>query len=416
LISVIHSPSVNPPRSASDDILLRGKSAAVVAFSYYPSDVRVMRSAEALFKAGMKVDLLCLQQHPQEPVREQINGVEVFRVCLKKRRGGKLAYAWQYFAFLAHSFFWLSKRRLTRRYDVVHVHNMPDFLVFCTGFAKLLGSRVVLDLHDPTPEVFISVYGLDPDHWLVNLLRGTEKLSIWFADLVLTPNIAFRDLFVTRSCPSHKIEILMNSPLESVFTLKEHPSELRDTSAGFVIMFHGTLVSRHGLHIAIEAVAKLRSRIPGLQFHIYGEETPYLTKEVMPLVAALGLQSQVHYFGEQPQEVIARAAGACDLGVVPNLRTVFTEINLPTRIFEYLALGKPVIVPKTRGILDYFDSESMLFFTGGDVGNLASRIQWIFDHPREVGVVVRKGQEVYRRHLWKQEERRFLDLVSQLVR
>jgi glycosyltransferase involved in cell wall biosynthesis len=207
--------------------------------------------------------------------------------------------------------------------------------------------------------------------------------------------------------------------LESVFTLKEplgEPLSARDISAAFVMMFHGTLVSRHGLHIAIEAVAKVRSRIPGLQFCIYGQETAYLTKEVMPLVAALGLQSQVHYFGEQPQAVIARAVAACDLGVVPNLRTVFTEINLPTRIFEYLALGKPVIVPETRGIRDYFDADSMLFFKGGDVESLAAQIQRVFDHPEKTQAVIREGQKVYRRHLWKEEERRLLRLIAGLVR
>jgi glycosyltransferase involved in cell wall biosynthesis len=398
---------------------LRGMSAAVIVFSYYPSDVRVMRSAETLSRAGMGVDLLCLQKFPDEPRREQIHGVEVFRVPLKKRRGSKLSYASQYVTFLVLSFLWLSRRRLTHRYDVVHVHNMPDFLVFCAAFVKILGSRVVLDLHDPTPEVFVSVYNLRPEDWLVRLLRHIEKLSIWFADLVLTPNIAFRDLFVGRSCPPDKIGIVMNSPLEEVFPLTEpahRPLSGWNAEAEFVVMFHGTLVARHGLHTAIEAIARLREYRPKLRFHIYGEETTYLRNEVLPLVARLGLQDQFRYFGEQSQDVIAQAVADCDLGVVPNLRTVFTEINLPTRIFEYLALGKPVIVPETQGIRDYFNSDSMLFFKGGDIESLASQIRWVLDHPQETEAVIRKGQEVYRSHLWHMEERRLTALISGLVR
>jgi glycosyltransferase involved in cell wall biosynthesis len=397
---------------------MRSKRAAVIVFAYYPSDVRVMRAAQALFRAGMEVDLLCLQQFPDEPRREQINGVEVFRIGLKKRRAGKLAYASQYLTFLILSFLWLSGRRLTHRYDVVHVHNMPDFLVFCAGPAKALGARVVLDLHDPTPEVFISVYDLAGDHWLVRLLEWSERISIRFADLALTPNIAFRDLFVRRGCPPSKIEIVMNSPLEEVFPLKELPEEVpsnRRIRAGFVVMFHGTLVERHGLHTAIQAIAQLRERISGLRFHIYGEETAYLREQILPLVVKLGLQKHVQYFGEQPQDVIAQAVSDCDLGVVPNLRTVFTEINLPTRIFEYLALGKPVIVPDTQGIRDYFDADNMLFFKAGMVESLMSQIQWVFDHPHETQIVVRKGQQVYGRHLWTKEERRFMNLISRLV-
>src|ERR1700740_3741225 len=106
---------------------LRGKRAAVVVFAYYPSDVRVMRAAQALTRVGMTVDLFCIQQFSDEPRREQINGVEVFRIPQKKSRAGKLAYALQYLTFLFLSFLWLSRRRLSRRYEIVHVHNMPDF-------------------------------------------------------------------------------------------------------------------------------------------------------------------------------------------------------------------------------------------------------------------------------------------------
>jgi glycosyltransferase involved in cell wall biosynthesis len=412
----METPAVTYPPLALSETCLHGKRAAVIVFAYYPSDVRVMRAAQAMHKVGMSVDLLCLQQFPDEPRREQINGVEVFRTALKKNRAGKLTYTSQYLAFLLLSFLWLSGRRLTHRYDIVHVHNMPDFLVFCAGFAKAFGARVVLDLHDPTPEVFMSVYGLAPEHWLVKLLCYCEKLSIRFADLVLTPNISFRDLFVSRSCPLCKIGIVMNSPLEEVFPLREPAEEgPSDRSRRFVLMYHGTLVERHGLHTAIEAIAQLRERIPGLRFHIYGEETNYLREQVLPLVAKLELQDRVQYFGEQPQEVIAQAVADCNLGLVPNLRTVFTEINLPTRIFEYLALGKPVVVPNSQGIRDYFSADNMLFFDAGQVENLASRIQWVFDHPRETQVVVRRGQQVYCRHLWKKEERRFISLISGLV-
>jgi glycosyltransferase involved in cell wall biosynthesis len=362
---------------------------------------------------------LCLQQFPDEPRRQQIDGVEVFRITLKKSRAGKLAYAMQYLTFLVRSFLWLSGRRLARRYDLIHVHNMPDFLVLCACFAKALGARVVLDLHDPTPEVFITVYGLAAKHWLVRLLHCSEKLSIWFADLVLTPNIAFRDLFVSRGCPPQKIDIVMNSPLEEVFPLTD-PAEgtpcCTSTPDRFVVMYHGTLVQRHGLHTAIEAISQLRERIPGLQFHIFGEETAYLREQVLTLLAKLKLQDRIQYFGEQPQDVIAKAVAGCDVGVIPNLRTVFTEINLPTRIFEYLAFGKPVIVPATQGIRDYFDTDSILFFKGGDVESLVERIQWVFDHPDKARAVVREGQKVYSRHFWKEEEKRLVGLIACLLR
>src|SRR5439155_24815829 len=52
----------------------------------------------------------------------------------------------------------------------------------------------------------------------------------------------------------------------------------------------------------------------------------------------------------------------CDVGIIPNRRSIFTEINFPTRIFEYLARGKPVIAPLTTGIGDYFSKDELVVF------------------------------------------------------
>jgi glycosyltransferase involved in cell wall biosynthesis len=421
---------------------LTGKRVAVVVFSYFPSDPRVYRAATALAGAGAEIDLFCLCKSG-EAAKVRVSGVNVTRAKIKKSRAGKLAYVKQYAVFTAAAFLWLTRRSLKRRYDLVHVHNMPDFLIFSALFAKLRGSRVVLDLHDPMPEVFLAKYDLKPGHWLLRVLRGIEKLSIGFADLVLTPNLAFRKLFAARSGPEEKIRIVMNSPLEEVFPLRVPQGVLsRGKNAPFVIMYHGTLVERHGLHVAINALFDLEDDFPGLGFYIYGAETPYLMDTVLPLVRELGLESRVHYLGEQSQAIIADAISRCDLGIIPNLRSVFTEINFPTRIFEYLALGKPVLVPQTPGIGDYFGPENMLFFQWGEAEipvlvakgkevssryiplledeeelarNLAAKIRWVFEHPAETRALVEKGQEVYRRYTWQSQREALLRAISSLL-
>jgi glycosyltransferase involved in cell wall biosynthesis len=405
---------------------LAGKRVAVIVFSYCPSDPRVFREAKALAEAGAEVDLFCLRKMDMPPLSEAVMqrlsgvNVNVTRVDIKKSRAGKLAYIKQYAAFTALAFAWLTRRSLKHRYDLVHVHNMPDFLVFSALPAKVFGARVVLDLHDPMPEVLLAKQELKPGGGLLKLLRWVEKQSIAFADLVLTPNLAFREVFTSRSGPKEKIEIIMNTPLEEVFPLTAPAAPLpRTQDAPFTLMYHGTLFERHGLHMAMNALADLVYNFPGMVFHVYGAETPYWTKTIVPLIEELHLKDHVRYYGDSSQEVIARAIRECDLGLVPNLKTPFTEINFPVRIFEYLALGKPVLVPFTRGIRDYFGPENMLFFRNyiddqDEEENLASQIEWVFGHPEETRALVEKGQEVYRRHPWQTERGRFLRLISAL--
>ena len=153
-------------------------------------------------------------------------GVGVFRLPMKRLRGSKFAYLWQYTRFLLSAFWFLARNSLVKKYDVVHVHNMPDFLVFAALVPRLRGARILLDLHDPMPELMMSIYGLAADRGAVRLLRMLERCSIRFAHLVLTPNITFKDLFVSRGCPPDKMQIVMNSPQIEVFDparVPKHP-------------------------------------------------------------------------------------------------------------------------------------------------------------------------------------------------
>src|SRR6185312_5770487 len=97
-----------------------------------------------------------------------------------------LSYIGQYSSFLLTSLVYLAFRSLTRRYDFVHVHNMPDVLVFSALVPKILGAKVVLDLHDPMPELMQTIFQLPEDSFSVRVLKRFEKWSIGFADLVLT--------------------------------------------------------------------------------------------------------------------------------------------------------------------------------------------------------------------------------------
>jgi glycosyltransferase involved in cell wall biosynthesis len=117
----------------------------------------------------------------------------------------------------------------------------------------------------------------------------------------------------------------------------------------------------------------------------------------------------------KPESEIAWHIARSDLGIIPNRYSPFIAINLPTRIFEYLAMGRPVVVPNTRGIRDYFGEKDVLFFKPDDPLDLARRITWVRQHPAETLDYVRRGRETYQHHLWHAERRRFLHLASSLL-
>jgi glycosyltransferase involved in cell wall biosynthesis len=396
--------------------IFQGQSTGVVLYSYYATDPRPKREAEALARAGMQVDVICLRKNSSEPWHEVINGVNVYHAPLKRRRAGKLVYMLQYAWFLLCSFCFLTMRSFKKRYQLVHVHNMPDFLVFSALIPKLRGAKVVLDLHDPMPELFRSIYNMPEDHYVVRWLKKMERRSIHFAHQVVTPNQAFKKLFTSRSCKTEKIATVMNSPLTTIFNAAKYPATNGNTvpDRPFILMYHGLLVERHGLDIAIQAVAKLRAKIPGIQLHMYGEPTDY-SEIIENLVRELKLEDVVKSHGFRTLNEIAECISTIDVGVIPNRSSSFTAINFPTRIFEYLAMNKPVIVPDTHGIQDYFSVDEILYFKAGQVDDLARQMQWAFENPAGLREVLARGRAVYDKHSWDSEERKFINLIGNLT-
>jgi len=397
---------------------LRGRRGAVLLFSHYPADPRPRRAAEALAAQGVNIDLICLRDSDSDPAHQAYGNIGVTRVGLKRRRGGKLAYIAQYAAFVLTCFFRLGWRSLTRRYDFVHVHNMPDVLVFSAMVPKLLGAKVILDLHDPMPELMRTIFKLPEESFSVAMLKRLEKWSIRFADLVLTVNLACKKIYSSRSCEPHKIKVIINSPDDDVFRLPRTNSRNGNGKKGngsnpFVVLYHGSLVRRNGFDLALESLEKVRNTIPSVRLKVCGARTAFF-EEVMKSAQQRGLDRNVDYLGRCNVNQIVEAIANCDLGIIPNHRNIFTEINTPTRIFEYLALAKPVIAPKARGIQDYFGDKDLIFFELGDAVDLARQIEFAYSHPVDVAETVRRGQAVYRSHTWSRERLTLLNSIGEL--
>jgi len=293
---------------------------------------------------------------------------------------------------------------------------MPDILVSTALLPKMTGSKIILDLHDPMPELYMTKYAMDVSHPVVKIHRFLEKWSILFADRVITPNIAFRDLFVSRSCPRWKIHIVMNSPQEHIFHIRNISpvdDRLPRKRDRFRLMYHGLIVERHGLDDAIDAVSTIKGQLPNLTFHIFGQGE--FLGDLKEKVTRLGVGEWVRFHGFVPLEQISAAISDMDLGIVPNKMGPFTNINFPTRIFEYLSIGKPVVVPRTRGICDYFSEDSTYFFDPGNVKSLARVIFEAYANPGERRQIVKRGMEIYHQHQWGLQKNHLINLVLDLL-
>lgn len=396
---------------------LQGKRVGMVVFSSYPADPRPRRAAESLLKEGVELDLIC-EADDKLPKREVQGGMEIIRIPIKHYRGGKLSYIYQYCAFILMSAAVLAWRSLKRRYHLVYIHNMPDVLVFSALIPRVLGAKVILDQHDPMPELMITIFGLREESSAVRVICLLEKWSMAFADLVITVNLACKKIFARRSCPAEKIGIVMNSPDGGIFPYRaaqSYPILRAVPGRPFVVMYHGSLVERNGFDLAVAALAQVQKTIPNVELRVCGKSTPFL-EQVMEQARGLGVDGSIRYLGPKRLEDLVGEIESCDVGIIPNQRSVFADINTPTRIFEYLAMGKPVVAPRTPGIQDYFDPNSLLFFEAGNAEELSEQICYVYFNSREAIEIADRGQQIYLAHTWQEERATLVGLVSGLLR
>jgi glycosyltransferase involved in cell wall biosynthesis len=384
----------------------------MVVYSYFPQDVRPRREAEALLKEGYQVDILCLRMSDQSE-EESIFGVNTYRVNMSKSRSSKGKYITLYTKFFILAFFKLNQLFLKNRYNVIHVHNMPDFLVFLSIIPKIFGKKVILDLHDPTPEMLLTKFANGEGSKLTKMLKWQERVSIKFAHTIITTNKSFVDRFISRGCPPDKINIVMNSPQESIFNKFISNSKSKENENKFIVMYHGIIIERYGFEELLNAVNLLRDKIPGLELRVYGAGEDLSL--FLEMVQKLNLENIVKYFGQVPIEKIVEIIPECDVGIIPNRLSPFTKINFPTRIFEYLHMKKSVVVPKTQGINDYFDESSIFYFEAGDAENLANVIFNVYSNPTKTLDVVNKGYKIYQNYRWEHQSKNLIKIYEETL-
>ena len=198
------------------------KSVLMIAYTNYRTDPRVIRAAETAAAAGFDVDFIALGQ-PDTPSRESINGVLVIRLNQTRYRGkGVVKYMLSYLEFFLRCFCKVSWLQLQKRYAAVHVNNMPDFFVFCALLPKLMGAKILLDIHDPMPNTFASKFKSGENGFFYKLLLWQERLSAAFADRVLTVHEPVKEYVLVKQhkLAPESIDVIANFPDDELFALR----------------------------------------------------------------------------------------------------------------------------------------------------------------------------------------------------
>jgi hypothetical protein len=172
-------------------------SVCIVRHGFYPAELNLKREAEALLEDGYNVHVICLRKDG-EAARETVEGVQVRRLPVGHRRGRIGRYLFEYNAFFVLASLELLRLHARCRLRAVQINTMPDYLVFTALLPRLTGAKVVLHMHEPMPELFGTLFPGRRHRHLVGAIRLAERLSLAYADHVLTVTREMRENFARR--------------------------------------------------------------------------------------------------------------------------------------------------------------------------------------------------------------------------
>jgi glycosyltransferase involved in cell wall biosynthesis/peptidoglycan/xylan/chitin deacetylase (PgdA/CDA1 family) len=387
------------------------KKICMVAYTTYESDNRVRRYAETLVKRGDQVDVIAISAGHGEGQEKEIGGVTVYRIQHRQHdERNKWTYALRLLRFLGRSSAALTRLHRRNRYDVIHIHNMPDFLVFAAWYPKLTGAKLILDIHDVVPELFANKFRTKFKSAYVGLLKAIERMSVNFVDHVIVSNHLWHKTVVARSAPEGKCSVLINHVDSEIFSRHARTR----TDAKFIVLFPGSFQWHQGLDIAIEAFARFKTKVSNAEFHLYGGAGGNLEIELRQQVRRLDLEDSVKFFDGVSLDQMAQVIANADLGVVPKRADSFGNEAYSTKIMEFMSQGVPVVVSRTKVDTFYFSEGVVHFFQSGDSQAMADAMLDVFNDNDLRQSLIERGYEYVERHDWSHKKKEYLDLIDSL--
>ena len=384
----------------------------MIVHAYYPlGETRVQREAMALVDHDYDVHVICLRG-PGERRRAIIDGVTITRLPVARHRGrGFVSQLLEYLLFFTLATAALTTMHLRRRFDTIQAHNLPDFLVFAAAVPKMMGTPVILDLHDLMPEFLAARTQSSLNSPMVRAVRLQERLACRFADHVITVTQGWHKTLIERGVPAGKISVVMNVADARVFRPREVPVDA--TRNGFGILYHGTFTYRYGVDLILEAVALLKEDLPSVHATLLGDGDA--RDDLLIAVKELGLTDHVTISdGMVAAEQLPAAISSASVGVVPNRSNVFTEGILPTKLLEYVAMGVPVIAGRTKTVTEYFTDDQVEFFSPGDARDLARHIRILYADSQRCRDLASRAAVFNDTHRWETMSAEYVALVERL--
>ncbi len=257
---------------------------------------------------------------------------------------------------------------------------------------------------------FEKYYTLVPIKFLKRFSKRLEDKAIKNSNKNLVLNHAFKE-YVDRICGSGENNVLISQGVDlSRFNPDIKANDKKEkygiNEEDTVLFFMGWIYKFSGIKEVAQSVAKLTDK--NLKLMIVGEGGLY--DELQKFIKTNDLENKIIMTGWVPYEEIPSYISMADICLLPAYNNEVMRNIVPIKIYEYLAMGKPVIATKLPGIMKEFGNDNGVVYIENPEHVLKRAIN-LMENSRNEGW---KGRKFAEKYDWRKITNKFEKFLDKL--
>jgi glycosyltransferase involved in cell wall biosynthesis len=384
----------------------------------FPPDERVEKEIESLQNAGFTLAIAAYTME-NKPAVELFHNYTIYRKNISR-----LLYKSSAAALILPFYFNFWYRFLDsilekEHFHFIHIHDLP---LSKTGYhlARKHNLKFVCDQHE-----YYSNWIVRTRHYNTMMGKIIRTFSNWTryerkylkkADLVITVADSLKEIYINKvKIWPEKVITLPNTPRMSDFSLANIDEEITAKYQNrFVLFYGGSLDELRGIDFILRGVSRLKLEIQNLLFLVAGKENR--TFNLHSLVSEYQVEKEVEYVGWVPLSKLSSYVAASNICLfVPRSDNMEINNTIATKIYQYAAMGKPVIVSEARLMKEFVEGNQLGFSVHfGNVEEFCQAVIKIRSSPEIAERIKDKAATILHQYSWERTSQEFIHYYDHL--
>ncbi len=365
----------------------------IVSCSHYPDDERIYhKEIKSLAENNYKINYFTLSDSESNLSNEKINHINYMKSEYSIKDYIKS----------------IEIKLIDIPTKVIHIHE-PELFSLAINIKKIFGAKIIYDVHEDYPSMIYTfsrwnsfIKYLKAKYWIFK-----ERLFLSYVDeiIIASPTIVNSDFKSLGLNPT----VLENFPLPKYVKKIDFNSKLKNS-----LIYHGNFGPERGISELIKAMPIVIKKIPDISLSLYGVfRTKKYESDLNRLIDHLKLRNHVHLMEHIPHNDIWGYLEKHKVGIIPFNDNLLTQINTPTKLFEFMAAGCQLVMPKLSPIMKY-DIRGAKYFKSGDINGLSKAILEAIIDIDEKNIQYNQNN-IISNYNWDKNQYKLIDLYNRVL-